>query len=142
MSSHKQRQYAAIPWRHTGAGLEVMLISSRETMRWVIPKGWRNAGLAGRETAAREAYEEAGVGGRLDSKPLGHFEYEKKLSDGSTQRCEVTVFGLESMIQHPSWPEQGQRTLRWFPLQEAANAVQEPGLARLIRKLDHAFSRR
>lgn len=116
-----------------------MLISSRDTGRWVIPKGWPISGLTPPQTAAREAFEEAGLGGRIGKKPLGQFDYDKKLDDGSIQRCQVTVFGLESMIQHPEWPEQGQRNQAWFSLGKAANAVQEPGLAKIIRQLKDAL---
>jgi 8-oxo-dGTP pyrophosphatase MutT (NUDIX family) len=128
-------QYAALPWRQNGAAREVLLISSRDTGRWVIPKGWPIRGLTPAQSAAREAYEEAGVGGQIGKKPIGAFEYPKKLDSGKTQTCKVEVFALEQMIQHPSWPEQGQRKLQWFSLPEAANAVQEPQLKDIIRKL-------
>lgn len=128
-------QYAALPWRDSGEGREVLLISSRDSGRWVIPKGWPIRGLSPAETAAREAYEEAGVGGQMTKKPIGVFEYPKKFDGGKTQNCSVEVFGLEQMIQHPSWPEQGQRLLQWFSLREAANAVQEPKLKDIIRRL-------
>ena len=128
-------QYAALPWRHRGAGREVLLISSRDTGRWVIPKGWPVRGLSPAQSAAREAYEEAGIGGQLTKKPIGEFEYPKKLDSGKTQTCRVTVFALEQMIQHASWPEQGQRELQWFSLPEAVNAVQEPELKNIIRRL-------
>ncbi len=129
-------QYAALPWRHSGAGREIMLISSRDTGRWVIPKGWPKRGLSPSETAAREAFEEAGIGGQISKKPIGRFQYPKKLQDGKVQTCKVEVFAFEQMVQHPSWPEQGQRKLRWFSPEEAANAVEEPELKELIRKFE------
>ncbi len=129
------KQYAALPWRHNSAGVEVLLISSRDTGRWVIPKGWPIKGLSPAETAAREAYEEAGLGGQISRKPIGQFHYGKRMKDGTIRPCRVEVFSLEKMIQHHEWPEQGQRTLRWFPVAEAAEAVQEPELQQIIRKL-------
>lgn len=131
-----KKQYAALPWRHTGARREVLLISSRETGRWVIPKGWPIKGLTPAQTAAREAYEEAGLGGQVSKKPIGEFEYSKRLDNGSVQPCQVQVYGLEQMIQHPEWPEQGQRKLKWFSIPEAAEAVDEPDLKSIIRKLE------
>lgn len=131
----KKRQYAALPWRYSGGNREVLLISSRETGRWVIPKGWPIKGLSPAETAAREAYEEAGLGGQISKKPIGEFEYDKRLDDGTTLPCRVEVFTLERMIQHPDWPEQGQRKRQWFSVPEAAEAVQEPELKQIIRKL-------
>ena len=131
-----RKQYAALPWRHAGAGREVLLISSRDTGRWVIPKGWPIKGLSPAETAAREAYEEAGLGGQMSKKPIGAFEYGKRLDNGSVQPCRVEVFSLEQMVQHPQWPEQGQRTLQWFSVPEAVEAVDEPQLKDIIRKLE------
>jgi 8-oxo-dGTP pyrophosphatase MutT (NUDIX family) len=136
-----RKQFGALPWRFTGQGIEVLLITSRETRRWVIPKGWPIPGLTPPQAAAREAFEEAGVGGQVSKKPLGQFEYDKRLGNGQTQRCEVTVYGLEQMIQHPQWPEQSERQTKWFPVPEAANAVQEAGLAKIIRRLKVSFNR-
>jgi 8-oxo-dGTP pyrophosphatase MutT (NUDIX family) len=129
-------QYAALPWRYNGGGREVLLISSRDTGRWVIPKGWPVKGLSPAQSAAREAYEEAGLGGQVSKKPIGTFEYGKRLDDGNVQPCRVEVFALEQMIQHPDWPEQGQRTLRWFSVPDAVEAVDEPDLKKIIRKLE------
>lgn len=130
-----KKQYAALPWRHTGAGREVLLISSRDTGRWVIPKGWPIKGLTPAETAAREAYEEAGLGGQVSKKPIGEFEYGKRLNNGKVQPTKVEVFAFEQMVQHPDWPEQGQRRLQWFSVPEAAEAVEEPELKVIIRRL-------
>lgn len=132
----KKKQYAAVPWRYNGAGREVLLISSRDTGRWVIPKGWPIRGLSPGETAAREAYEEAGLGGRISKKPIGTFEYRKRMQDGRVFPTKVDVFALEQMVQHPEWPEQGQRKAQWFSVPEAAEAVQEPELKKIIRKLE------
>ena len=128
-------QYAALPWRYSGGAREVLLISSRDTGRWVIPKGWPIKGLTPAETAAREAYEEAGLGGQMSKKPIGEFEYGKRLNGGKVQPTRVEVFALEQMVQHPDWPEQGQRKMQWFSLPEAAEAVEEPELKDIIRKL-------
>ncbi len=128
-------QYAALPWRETGAGIEVLLISSRETRRWVIPKGWPMKGLKPHEAAVREAFEEAGVGGQIGRSALGHYEYMKRQPDRSELPCHVEVYGLEVMVYHRSWPEQGQRHLEWKPLHEAAASVAEAQLAEIIRQL-------
>ncbi|MCA3554842.1 NUDIX hydrolase [Aestuariivirga sp.] len=130
-----KKQYGALPWRYSGGRREVLLISSRDTGRWVIPKGWPIKGLSPAETVAREAYEEAGLGGQVSEKPIGQFEYGKRLENGKVQPTRVEVFALEQMIQHPDWPEQGQRKLRWFSVPDAAEAVEEPELKVIIRKL-------
>lgn len=131
----RETQYAALPWRDTGSGIEVLLITSRETRRWVIPKGWPIKGLTPSQAAAREAYEEAGVGGLVTGKAAGSFDYDKRGKDDEVRPCHVLVFPLEVMVQHIDWPEQGQRTLRWMSQEDAAAAVAEPQLASLIRRL-------
>jgi len=130
-----KKQYGALPWRYSGGGLEVMLITSRDTGRWVIPKGWPIRGLTPSQAAAREAYEEAGLGGMMSSKPIGEFEYGKRVDDGKVQPTRVTVFALERMVQHREWPEQGQRRMQWFSITDAAKAVEEPELKMIIKKL-------
>jgi 8-oxo-dGTP pyrophosphatase MutT (NUDIX family) len=82
-------QYAALPMRRVNGRLEVMLITSRETRRWVVPKGWPMEGLSAAEAAAREAYEEAGVEGTVATSPLGHYHYDKRLKNGGRRRCRV-----------------------------------------------------
>lgn len=126
-------QIAALPWRHGKKGLEILLISSRETKRWVIPKGWPMKGRKPHAAAAQEAKEEAGLLGKIVKEPIGHFHYVKNMSDGTAQLCRVDVFPLEVEKQRKSWPERDQRITRWFLLEEAAELVREPELIALIR---------
>jgi 8-oxo-dGTP pyrophosphatase MutT (NUDIX family) len=129
-------QYAALPYRRlANAAIEVMLITSRDTGRWVIPKGWPGEGLAERESAAREAREEGGLVGRMGDRPIGRYHYDKRLPDGSAVLCAVEVFALEVERQLKSWPERKERQTRWFVLHEAADAVAEAELADIIRDL-------
>ncbi len=126
-------QYAALPYR-VEPDLEILLVTSRETGRWVIPKGWPMKGKTRREAAAIEALEEAGVEGPMIRKPVGAYDYLKILRSGESQRCRVTVFAVEVTVQHDTWREQDQRSSQWFDWDAAAAAVREPGLGRLIRK--------
>ena len=112
-----------------------MLITSRETRRWIIPKGWPVQRLAPHESAAREALEEGGLIGRIGEHSIGIFDYEKQLPDGFAVPCSVKVFALEVEQQLASWPEQDQRSTHWFTLQEAAGAVKEPELRAIIQDL-------
>ncbi len=112
--------------------IQVMLLTSRETHRWVIPKGWPIKGLKPAEVAAREAYEEAGLAGRIIGKRrIGMFEYQKQLPGGPVL-CEVRVFLLWVNGQSRKWPEKTQRETRWFDPAEAAALVDEDGLAEII----------
>src|SRR3954469_1175971 len=89
-------KFSALPWRRTAAGeVEVLLITSRETRRWVIPKGWPIKGKSSAKSAAREALEESGVKGKIDKAPVGTYAYDKRLKNGRLQRVRVTVFALQ-----------------------------------------------
>lgn len=130
-----RRQVAALPMRATAHGtLQILLITSRETGRWVIPKGWPIKGLKDHEAAAREALEEAGVVGRVRKAPLGSYTYWKRQSD-HFELCEVTVYPLTVDRQLKTWREQGQRRAAWFPILDAARHVNEPGLMVIIEAL-------
>ena len=132
----ERAQYAALPIRTRPDGeIDVLLVTSRETRRWIVPKGWPERGLAGHEVAAKEAFEEAGVKGRIGAEPLGSYLYRKRLRDGSTVACEVTVFPLVVRQEAKKWPEARQRERRWAGLSEAAMMVDEPGLVTLLLSL-------
>jgi 8-oxo-dGTP pyrophosphatase MutT (NUDIX family) len=124
-------QYAALPFRRD-VGVSILLVTSRETGRWVLPKGWPMKGRKPCEAAAQEALEEAGVVGRIERQAIGFYRYDKRLPDGSARRCTVHVYPLEVDGQRKRWREQGQRTARWFSFSEAATAVQERELQDLI----------
>ncbi len=130
----KRRQVAALPWRGEREALRVLLVSSRETRRWVIPKGWPMKGRSDPEAAAQEAYEEAGLRGIVATGPLGDYGYLKRLKNGQAREVRVDVYAFEVTAQLESWPEQGQRTLEWMTPVEAALAVQEPELRDLIAR--------
>lgn len=130
-------QYAAIPYRRLDNGtIEVMLVTSRETKRWVVPKGWPIRGAKPHLSAAREALEEAGVTGRANADAIGTYHYAKRLKNGTEARCKVEVFPLEVKSQRKRWRERGERKARWFELAKAAKVVREPGLRQLLRNLD------
>ena len=128
-----RRQFAALPWRHGEDGLEILLITSRETRRWVIPKGWPMKDKQPHQAAAQEAFEEAGVEGDITIQPLGAFRYFKRLKNDRMQLCVVDVFPLEVGEMLDLWPEQHQRQRDWKTPAEAAAAVDEPELTALIQ---------
>jgi 8-oxo-dGTP pyrophosphatase MutT (NUDIX family) len=127
-------QLAALPWRRMPDGsVKVLLITSRETRRWVIPKGWPMLNRTPAQAAAQEAYEEAGVVGDASARPIGAFSYAKRLRDGAVQDIQVQVFPLEVLVERLAFPEQGQRDKRWISPAEAAEMVDEPELQAIIR---------
>jgi 8-oxo-dGTP pyrophosphatase MutT (NUDIX family) len=131
-------QFAALPWRiGQDGGFQVMLLTSRETRRWVIPKGWPIKRRKPVDVAAQEAYEEAGLRGHIVGKrPVGSFHYEKRLENGAVL-CEVQVFLFHVEHQIDDWPEKHQRVTQWFDAAEAPSRVDEKGLANIIRRLQN-----
>jgi 8-oxo-dGTP pyrophosphatase MutT (NUDIX family) len=136
------KQFAALPWRIGDGSLrQVMLLTSRETRRWVIPKGWPMKGRKPAEVASREAYEEAGLIGQIiGKKPVGSYHYDKRLAKASFL-CEVRVFLFRVEQQLDDWPEKDQRVSRWFDADEAAKLVDESGLAEIIDRFAGSATR-
>jgi 8-oxo-dGTP pyrophosphatase MutT (NUDIX family) len=132
-------QYGAIPVRRTEGGrLEILLVTSRETRRWVVPRGNPIPGLSPQGSAAQEAWEEAGVRGTIAPAALGRYRYGKKRKNGEVVPAEVQLFRLAVTEQADAWPESGQRERRWFAAEAAAAAVDEPDLKRLLAGLGEA----
>ncbi|WP_188659453.1 DUF47 family protein [Sphingomonas metalli] len=126
------RQVGALPYRIDEDGAaEVMLVTSRDTRRWVVPKGNAELGLSPHESAALEAWEEAGVRGFPCAHPLGDYVYDKRRRSG-VRAARVTLFPLAVTQQADEFPERHERVTRWFPVAEAAAAVDEPDLSALI----------
>ncbi len=130
-------QVGALPYRHRADGsYEVLLVTTRGTGRWMVPKGWPMLGKSYAEAAAQEAYEEAGVRGPANPVELGRFDHEKSLFPAGSMHCTVAVFAMPVEQELTRWPERGQRTRRWFPLAEAAQVVQSSSLAKIIATLE------
>ena len=127
-------QFGALPYRFRRDGsLEILLVTSRRTRRWIIPKGWAIKHKTPAKSAAREAYEEAGVRGTVKARSIGSFVYEKWLDvDSMSVPCEVQVFPLEVERQRRTWPEQSEREIRWLDPDAALLLVEESGLRSLI----------
>lgn len=132
-----RQQYAALPVRMTEAGEpEILLVTSRGTQRWIIPKGWPMRRLTPGQAAAREAYEEAGLEGEIDAEqPIGSYLYEKRMGNGNVARIEVSIFLLRVSRQLAAWPEQAERETRWFNPTDASRLVAEPDLAIILRDI-------
>lgn len=119
---------------HRGS-VEVLLITSRDTGRWVIPKGWPMTGLTLAGSAAREAWEEAGVRGKIVEATVGSFNYDKMLKPGTALHCRVDVFSLRVAALADKFPERKLRRRKWFDHAKAARKVAEPELRGLLMAL-------
>jgi len=127
-------QVAALCWRLHRGKVQVLLITSRETRRWIIPKGWPMDGRTAAEAATLEAWEEAGVTGQTDTTCFGQFSYLKLHPAKTAITCEVAVYPLRVAKLAAHFPEEGQRRRKWFSATKAARAVAEADLAEMIRK--------
>lgn len=123
------RQSGVIPYRRRNRQLQVLLITSRRQKRWIIPKGVIERHLTPVESAAKEAYEEAGVIGTTSDEPVGQYEYEKW---GGI--CVVTVFPMQvrEVLPPAAWLEAEERERRWYSMEEAIALVEEAGLRQVL----------
>ena len=112
-----------------------MLVTSRETGRWIIPKGWPKSRKAPYACATREAREEAGVVGKVARSSIGSYPTRSVLNEERWLVCQVDVFPLEVKRLEKSWPEKGEREIQWFSPTAAAETVSEPVLSDIIRNL-------
>ena len=121
------KQSAVVPYRLNGSELEILLITSIRKGRWIVPKGVVDLGTTARDSAVKEAFEEAGIKGRMSEKPFGEYSYEKW---GGT--CRVQLFLLEVETVLDVWPEAEERRREWMTVEEAARRVKEDELKQLL----------
>ncbi|WP_342238874.1 NUDIX hydrolase [Inquilinus sp. OTU3971] len=128
-------QYGALPYRLRPDGsIEILLVTTRRTRRWIVPKGWKIKGKKPAKSAAQEAFEEAGVRGAVSEKPIGSFVYDKWLDgDGAVAACEVRVFPLLVDRQENTWREIREREARWVDPDTALELIEDAGLKDLIQ---------
>ncbi len=138
-------QYGALCWRraHGTAEIEVLLVTSRETGRWIIPKGWPIKGLGPSETALQEAYEEAGVNGKVSEACAGLYSYIKLLGPQRANEvpCVVAVYPIRVSKLVDDFPEREERRRRWFSPKKAAQKVDEPELRALLREFPEVLGK-
>ncbi|MEM1065187.1 MAG: NUDIX hydrolase [Pseudomonadota bacterium] len=130
------QQTAALPltWDRSGQ-IQVLMVTSRDTGRWVMPKGWLIDGKKPWAAAEIEALEEAGARGYISSEKIGEYHYAKRLDTGKTLQCRVRVYPMVVERLNRNWKERGERKRRWFTPKAAAKRVNEPELAALLRQI-------
>ncbi len=128
-------QFAALCYRERKDKVEVLLITSRRTKRWILPKGWPMDGMTPAKAAETEASEEAGATGKMKNSCSGIYSYSKEV-DNMGRPVIVAVFPLKVKKMLKDFPEKGQRTLKWFSRKKAASLVYEPELQQIIKNFD------
>ena len=129
-------QAGVIAYRIQDGKVRVLLVTSRDTGRWIIPRGNIKPGVTPCRAAEQEAYEEAGVRGTIiGTNPLGMYTYSKKLASGEARAATVEVYLLRVEERLKKWPERSERRLSWVSIKEAVRLVEEPGVMPLLRQL-------
>ncbi len=126
-------QFAALCWRREKSKVEVLMVTTRGTGRWIIPKGWLVPGKTAAESALIEAWEEAGVSGEAAKAPIGSFAYTKIFGANKLRPIRAEVYAVEVDTLAKRWPEEGQRKRKWMSPKKAAQKVAEPELSELLR---------
>ena len=134
--SDVRTQFAALCYRIVNGKTQVLLITSRGTGRWIIPRGWPMDNKTPSETALTEAWEEAGVKGKAYPTTLGLYSYTRSVGEDSQVPCVAMVYPVRVKSMVNDYPEAGQRKRRWLPPAKAAKKVTEPELANIIKSFD------
>lgn len=129
----QRTQYAALCFRVVKDRPEILMITSRDTGRWVIPKGWPIEGLGPHDSAAQEAWEEAGVEGKAHDRLLGQYSYTKRMEKADDVPCVVAVYPIKVRTLRDKFPERAERRRKWMSPKKAAQYVHEPELAEILR---------
>lgn len=135
-SEGDHHQYGALCWRMHRGKVEVLLVTSRDTGRWIIPKGWPVKGCSPMKSAVREAWEEAGVEGVATETPVGRYSYAKQRLPDPPIPCSVTVFPLRVSRLAEKFPERKERRRKWFRAEKAARKVAEAELRDILTLID------
>ncbi|WP_424979217.1 NUDIX hydrolase [Leisingera sp. S232] len=129
-------QVAALCSRSGADGKEVLMITSRGTGRWILPKGWPIEGKDGPESALQEAWEEAGVkADDISPQPVGEYHFTKRHDNGTEEPVTTLIFEAEVAQLEDDYPESSERTRQWMKPAEAADLVDEPELQEILRRL-------
>ena len=129
-------QFAALCYRIVKDKPEILLVTSLGTGRWIIPKGWPSDGMTPVESALTEAWEEAGVRGRISGPCIGLFSYQKRMTNKDDLPCVAMVYPVRVKSLADEYPEKGQRKRKWLSPKKAASRVDEPELAYILRSFD------
>ena len=138
-AAHKsdvRSQFAALCYKKVKGKLKILLVTSRRSGRWVVPKGWPMDNKTPAKSAAQEAWEEAGVIGDATDRCLGVFTYKKTGIHPNELPCMVMVYPVRIKSLVADFPEKSQRRRKWFSPDKAAAKVAEPELARILRDFD------
>ena len=131
-------QFGAICYRVKDGTIQILLVTTRRTGRWMVPRGWPIDATTPAQTALREAWEEAGVRGKVTGNCVGVYSYIKELDDDDDLPCLVALFPVKVQDLEKSYPERKERKRRWFTPKKAAEKLDEPELSQIVKAFDPA----
>lgn len=141
--TRKARQVAALPWRFgADGGLEFLLVTSRTSKHWLLPKGWPIPGKSGLESALQEAFEEAGIHAKGPDTPLGRYPFIKVLHDATELPCTMAVYAVGNIEELTEWPEKDQRDRMWFKQSDAVAIAFDFNLSLFLASISYDKKRR
>lgn len=129
-SGRAARQSGVIPYRILAGEVEILLITNTGGSHWIVPKGNVETHLTPAQSAVKEAYEEAGIIGIVDSRVIGSFEYVKR---GAPRIVDLFPMAVADVLKE--WPEMASRDRRWVTAEEATFMLRHPHLDRCILDL-------
>lgn len=122
-------QSAVLPIKKEKSEIYILLITSRNQTKWIIPKGIVEENLSHWESAEKEAFEEAGINGRIEKKSIGEYEYKKW---GGI--CKVVLYPFIVETEFEDWPEKYFRNRKWFKVDKALKKLKNKKLKELIKQ--------
>lgn len=139
----KARQVAALPWRLAAdGGLEFLLVTSRTSKHWLLPKGWPIPGKSGLESALQEAFEEAGIQAAGPDRPIGRYAFIKVLHDETELPCTMAVYAVNEIEELDDWPEKAERERMWFSQAEAVSIAFDFNLSLFLSSVSYDRKRK
>ncbi len=129
-------QFGALCYRFKGQDLRVLLVTSRKSGLWILPKGWPLDGATPAQTALREAEEEAGAIGKVTGGSIGLYSDVKTLTSNQQVPCVIAIYPIKVKKLLRSYREKSQRKRKWFSLKRAASTVDNPELRQFLKDLD------
>lgn len=126
-------QYGVIPYRIVEGEVVFLMITSRRSANWVFPKGSPIKGLSSTETAAQEAFEEAGIRGKVGDEAVGYYLHPR--NKDASKRDKVKLYPMLVTEQLDEWEEEEERFRHWALLPQVKQLMASKRAARLAAEL-------
>jgi 8-oxo-dGTP pyrophosphatase MutT (NUDIX family) len=139
-------QVAAVCYQMRDEGIEFLLVRTRSSGRWTFPKGSAEPGLTHAQAAALEAFEEAGVHGRIEEASFARYiRRGGARKSAKSGKKEVAVYAHLCQVFRLSPPKESKRNRTWFSAEDTKQRLREGRRsddgAEFARVVDRALTR-